>query len=155
MSLRRRLVLPSVALLMAATAAACGSDDAPTNASTEDFCEGQGSLMADLSADMENVPEPKEIAESIQSWADEVEEIGTPEDMSEEARAGFEATLEQARDIEASDLETDNLDELGEELTGDAKKEAEAFNEYVAETCGNLFEDLELPEVPELPETTE
>lgn len=153
MSLRPRLALSVVALLLAATAGACGGDDTqPTDASTEEFCEGQGNLMKDLTASAEEMPEPSEIAETIQSWADDVEKIGTPEDIPEDARAGFEATLEQARDISAEDLEAENLGKLGEELSGEAQKQAEAFNKYVGETCGDLLGDLDVPQVPELSE---
>ncbi|QBX55364.1 hypothetical protein EXE58_07790 [Nocardioides seonyuensis] len=150
---RRHLALPLVGVLLAATAVACGgSDDAPTNASDKDFCEGQSSLMQDLATSAQKTPEPTELAELIQDWADEVEEIGTPDDIPEDARAGFETTLEQARDISAEDLEQDNLDKLGEDLSGEAEKQAEAFNRYVGETCGDVFGDLDLPEVPELSE---
>ena len=150
---RRHLALPFVGLLLATTAVACGgSDDAPTDASDKDFCEGQSSLMQDLASSGEKAPEPAELAELIQDWADEVEEIGTPEDIPEDARAGFETTIEQARDISAEDLEADNLDKLGEELSGDAEKQAEAFNRYVGDTCGDIFSDLDLPEVTELSE---
>ena len=150
---RRHLALPFVGVLLAATAVACGgSEDAPTSASEKDFCEGQSSLMEDLANGAREEPDPAAMAELIQDWADEVEEIGTPEDISEDARAGFEATLEQARDISAEDLEEDNLDKLGEDLSGEAEKQTEAFNRYVGETCGDMFGDLDLPEVPELSE---
>ena len=149
MTLRTRLALPSVALFVAATTAACGSGGAPTDASPKAFCDAQGSLMSDIAASADKMPKPEDLAKSIQSWADKIEEVGTPDDMSEEARAGFEATIDQARDIEADDLKADNLDNLGEELSGDAKKEAEAFTSYVGEKCGNLLNDIQLPEVPD------
>ena len=162
MNIRTRLTMTSAVLLVGALTSACGGGSgAPTDASEKEFCDTQSSLLEDLlPEDMTNpeVPSNEDMAEAVKDWGAELEEVGTPEDISDDARAGFEAVIEQARDIDASDFTIEKLEELeqgGEDATAEVKKQAEAFSDYLTETCGNPMDNLDLPEMPEMPETTE
>lgn len=167
MTIRTRLALPSVVLLAGALVSACGGSGAPTDASDKRFCQAQMSIldelvpdMSDLS-DLENVEMPSndDMADAMHAWADRIEEVGTPEGIPEDARAGFETTVEQARDITAADFakadEDPGFDPFGGDLSGEAKDQAEAFGDYVNDKCGDPFGGDELPELPELPEAPE
>ena len=97
------------------------------------------------------------MAKAVKDWGKKIEEVGTPEDISDDARKGFEAVVEQAKEIDASDFSIEKLEELekgGADASAEAKKQAEAFGNYLTETCGNPMDDLEMPEMPEIPEST-
>ncbi len=163
MNIRTRLTMTSAVLLVGAVTTACGggSNGAPTDASEKEFCDTQSSFFKDLlPEDMTNpeVPSNEDMAEAVKDWGAELEEVGTPENISDDARAGFEAVVEQAREIDASDFTIEKLEELeqgGEDASAEVKKQAQAFSDYLTETCGNPIDDVELPEMPELSESTE
>lgn len=154
---RTRLALSSLALLMGAALSACGGG-APSDASTEEFCEAQGSLFADIDLGTSDLPSSEELARAFQDWGNELEDVGTPEDMSHDARAGWEDVVEEVKGVDAEDFSDENVQEQLEDLSDETGKQAEAFTEYVSKTCGGLMGDLgdvELPELPELPSSTE
>ena len=162
MPIRTRLALGSAALLLGAVTSACGgSSGAPTDASEKQFCDTQSGLFADLMPDDmadPQVPSDEDMARAVKDWGKELEKVGTPEGISDEARAGFESMVEQAGEIDASDFSIDQLEELAEggaKASKQAQKEAEAFSDYLNETCGNPLDDLEMPEMPEMPDATE
>ena len=162
MSTRTRLALSSAVLLVGAVTTACGGggSGAPTDASEEEFCDAQSSLLEDLlPEDMTNpeMPSNEDMAQSVKDWGAEIEEVGTPEDIPDAARAGFEAIVEQAKDIDAADFDTEKLEELemgGADASAEVKEQAQAFSDYLTETCGNPMDNLEMPEMPEMPEST-
>lgn len=157
-SSRARLTVTTAALLVGAATSACGGGGsgggAPTDASEEDFCQTQTSLLEDLMpADMTNpeLPSDEKMAKAVQDWARKIEDVGTPEDISDDARKGFEAIVEQADKVDASDFSIEKLEELeagGKDASAEARKQADAFEKYLTETCGNPLDDLEMPELP-------
>src|ERR687897_1054781 len=115
MTIRTRLTVTSAALLVGAVTTACGGGGggAPSDASEKDFCAAQSSLVENLlpddMADPE-MPSNEDMAKAVQDWGAEIEEVGTPEGISDDARAGFEAVVEQADDIDASDFTMEKLE---------------------------------------------
>lgn len=161
MNVRARLALTSTVLLVGVATSACGGGGALADASEKDFCDTQSSLFDDLlPEDMANpeLPSNEEMARAVKDWGRELEEIGTPDGISDDARAGFEQLVEQAREIDATDFTIDQLEELeqgGADASEAAQREAEAFADYLTKTCGNPLDDIEMPEMPELPGSTE
>lgn len=161
MACRTRLTLTTVALLVGAATSACGGGGvgggAPTDASEKEFCQTQSSLLEDLMpADMTNpeLPSDEKMATAVQDWATKIEAVGTPEDIPDDAREGFEAIIAQANAIDASDFSIEKLEELeagGKDASAEARKQAAAFEKYLTETCGNPLDDLEMPEMPQMP----
>jgi hypothetical protein len=157
MHIRTRLALSSAVLLVGAVTTACGGggSGAPADASEDEFCDAQSSLLEDLLPGDMNTPEMpsnEDMAQSVKDWGAEIEEVGTPEDIPDAARAGFEAIVEQARDIDAADFDTEKLEELemgGADASAEVKEQAQAFSDYLTETCGNPMDNLEMPEMPE------
>lgn len=162
MNNRARLTLSSAVLLVGAVTSACGGGGggAPSDASEDGFCEAANSLMADLiPEDMTNpeMPSDEDMAQAVKDWGAKMEEVGTPEGISDDARAGFEAVVDQAKEIDAADFSMENLEDLemgGADASEEVKKQAEAFGTYLTETCGNPMDDIEMPDL-EMPETTE
>ncbi len=157
MDIRTRLTLTSAVLLVGAVTSSCGGGGggAPTDASEDGFCKAANSLLEGLVP--EDVADPQmptdeEIAKAVKDWGKRMEDVGTPEGISDDAREGFEAVVDQTKDIDASDFSLENLEQLergGEDASEETRKQAEAFGSYLDATCGSMMDDLEVPELPE------
>jgi len=101
-----------------------GGDSAPKDASVEDFCTAMKGF-GDASA------EESKVADHV----DELKDTGTPSDMPEDARKGFEFIIDNAK----------KLDDLGDKLSdqaafedafsADAVTKLLALFTYVGTTC--------------------
>ena len=155
---RTRLTASAAVLLIGAAASACGGGGAgggaPADASEKEFCQTQTSLLEDLMPDMSSteLPSDQQMAKAVKDWGAKIEKVGTPEDISDDARKGFERIVEMADEIDAADFSIEKLEQLeagGEDASPEAQKQADAFEKYLTETCGNPLDDLEMPEMPE------
>lgn len=160
MNTRTRLTLSTAVLLVGAVTTSCGgASGAPTDASKTDFCEAQASLFKNLKFDVSDpeasMPTEKDMADAMQSWSKDLEKVGTPEDISDDARAGFEKIIEQSADISEDDLKSPDLNALEDDMSKEEKSQAEAFATYTTEKCGSVLGGLESPVIPEMPETNE
>lgn len=156
MNTRTRLSLSSAVLLVGAVTTACGgggAGGAPGDASKDDFCAAQASLLENIDIDFTDpeaaMPNEKDMANALHDWADELEKVGTPEGIPDDARKGFEEIVKQASGISEADLKSENLDALEADMSKEQKANAEAFNTYVTDNCGSMLGDLETPELPE------
>ena len=161
MTIRARLTLTGAVLLVGVATSACGGGGgAPSDASKDSFCEAANSLMSDLvpaDATTPDLPSGREMAQAVKDWGARMEEVGTPEGISEDARKGFESVVDQAEEIDAEDFSMENLEDLekgGADASAEEEKQAEAFGNYLTDTCGSPTDDIELPELPEVPEST-
>lgn len=97
------------------------TDSIPRDAAAEEFCEA-----------MTAVQEAEGFEDSQEQW-EEMVEVGTPEDMSDDARDGFEVLVEisqESADKEEAEGRVDDLDKGDEAIVT-------AFLEYYATTCGS------------------
>lgn len=120
----KHALLAASLLLVAGTAVGCGG--APTDASKKDFCE-----QVTKAGEMESADDAKD-------WGKEMEDVGTPKGISDDARDGFEIVVDAAKDAEEEDGKMKEPDVSD----GDQKK-VDKFGEYVGKECA--------PEVPETP----
>lgn len=162
MTIRARPTLAGAVLLVGAATSACGGGGgAPSDASKDSFCEAATSLMSDLvdaGSTTPDLPSEEEMAQAVKDWGARMEEVGTPESISDEARKGFESVVDQVEEIDAEDFSIDDLEQLesgGRGASAEVKEQAEAFGDYLTDTCGNPLEEIELPELPDLPETAQ
>ncbi len=110
----------------------CGGP--PSDASKTEFCAAttDRSWADDLGTDADG----DDISDALREWGDELDDIGTPEGISGDAREGFEYTVDYLRHVDP-----DDFDDLGDaapandDLSDDEQERVTAFNEYVAETC--------------------
>ena len=79
------------------------------------------------------------MVEALRTWAEELEQVGTPDDMSDQAREGFELIVRAAADLEPGDV--DNLAHLGEDFSEDEMAATEAFEDYATQHCESPFGD--------------
>jgi hypothetical protein len=138
--LKRPLAGAGAAVLLALSLTACGGG-APADASVEDFCnavqgdnddEALGKAVVDKDWD--------KVADLLKEQIDAVEEVGTPEDIPDDAREGFELQIDKAGDLSADDIEKafeDQKDPFEADLSDDETKKIEAYTEYQTETCAD------------------
>ena len=117
--------------------AACGGGpgaDAPRDASIDDFCEAKGWMVAEgMDRFFESgLPSDDELVDLVHAWGDELARTGTPDNMSEDARVGFERFVERVGDLESGDVRDGSFnwqDENWENV------EETSFANYVTNTC--------------------
>ena len=132
------LTIASLALVLTGVAG-CGDDGgdgasgAPTDASVDDFCANFltfGEEFGALGAD----EDPSAVIKAIKGIADDMIETGTPDDISDDAREGWEISLDAIKDI-PDDATQDELMELDSEFSDSEQEKSDAFDDYLAETC--------------------
>ena len=147
-------LLAASLVLVAAAAVGCGGGGGsggggtPSDASADDFCgvfDDFNAAVVELGEDAEN----SELIAALKDTGEELEEVGTPEDISDDARAGFELTVKTIEDLD-DDASEKELESLEEDFSDEEKEQSDAFNEYLSETCeGGSGEPSEVPsEVP-------
>ncbi len=143
--LMRPGLLTASLVLVGASVVGCGGGGAPTDASEDDFCKELNSVFTevDLGGEGEDTTQQKMIA-AIKTWAEDLEKLGTPENMPDEARDGFELMIKEVGDLD-EDATTEDFINLEEDLSESETKASAAFEKYTTDTCG-------APEMPELPE---
>lgn len=129
-------LLATSAILSMLGLAACGGGstdvDAPTDASVEDFCGAYVSLFTE--GDVEAIK-----GEDITSWGEELEQVGTPEELSEDERAGFEILVSFAGDVDA---DADLADIEDPDVSDDEQEQLDAFISYTATACTDQMMEL-------------
>ena len=109
--------------LAAAFLPGCGP---PTDASVNDFCD----VMDDFPRSFNQ--------EEMDDYLEELRDTGTPDDISDDAREGFELNIEllEEVDFDADDQDiADDVQERRDDLSSDEQEALAAFDEYQAETC--------------------
>ena len=156
----KHALLAASLVLIGGGAVACGdgggeggseTGGAPTAASKTEFCDAFNSLFTDVGqlagADGE-APAEEELLEQFKKWADTMEDVGTPEGIPDDARAGFEVAMQQVEDLQPEDLEGEGLAALEDKLSEDEKAQGQAFTTYTNETCGDPLEELVPSDAP-------
>lgn len=149
--IRRAAAAGCLTLVAALSLGACSDDgdggaggsssSAPDDASLEDFCGAFNGLFDEVMAEAASGDSTK-MVRALKDWAAEIEEVGTPADMPEDARNGFELFVEQARGVD-EDATLADLERLGEGLSEAEQADGEAFSDWTTESC-----PLDLPELP-------
>ncbi len=135
-------VLGGVALVVALvitlvlTLGGGGASGAPTDASTDEFCDAMEEMYGGLFVfALQESDAPWETGRAVEVLTD----TGTPEDIPDDARAGFEALVDALDQVDG--MTTAEIEEIDEFNTdeGDDSPETEAFEDYADETCGEMF----------------
>ncbi|KRF12433.1 hypothetical protein ASG90_15825 [Nocardioides sp. Soil797] len=113
----RRLALVGASMALLGGMTACGGP--PDDASEKDFCDGW-SKFEESSSDFDDAKDAVK----------DLEDVGTPKGISDDARKGFEFLVDEIGDADDEDDLPDDSD-----LSDDEKKQSEAFSKYVMETC--------------------
>lgn len=151
----KHALLTASLVLVGASAVGCGGGGGvgggvggpPTDASEKEFCTSLTSLFADLGS-MTDASDADTI-KAIKTWGKGLEEVGTPENISDEGRKGFELITEQVAELDEGDT-TEDFAQMDAELSESENKAVDAFDTYTTDTCASM--SPEAPELPELPE---
>lgn len=138
--MKHALIAASLVLVAGATAGCGGGDggSAPDNASTEEFCDSYTSMLESM---MKMSPDSDQAVTALKDWGEKLEETGTPEDIPDEAREGFEVIVGALAELDADATQAD-LENLGGDLSAEEEQASEAFGDYVNETCPMEMPDL-------------
>jgi hypothetical protein len=139
-SIKRASGAASAAVLLALSLSACGGD-APTDASTADFCDawnGQQDAFSDIDPEGSPSEQAESLTDALKKWGEELEEVGTPEGIPDDARDGFQVIVDTVADLDADDVEKAIEEQDAEflEPSEDDKKKTDAFEQYAGEECG-------------------
>lgn len=141
--IKRPAAAAGAAVLLAFSLSACGGP--PTDASKEDYCDAVNDNSALNDIDFEN-PDEEAFVDALKEQAEKLEEVGTPEDIPDDAREGFEIQLETIQGFSADDWEEafnseSDEDPFEKDLSSDEKKKVDAYTEYENETCDDSESD--------------
>jgi hypothetical protein len=144
--MRAALTIAGLALAFGGLTGCGGSDDgggssAPADASKDDFCEAFNGLFETVMAQATEA-DTSAMVKAIKEWAADVEDVGTPNDMPDDARHGFELLVQQAKDID-DDATLEDFENLGKDLSADDEKDGKAFTDWATANC-----PLDLPGLP-------
>ena len=80
----------------------------PTDASKTEFC----ATATDRSwaEDLGEEPDGEAIVDGLESWGSDLDEVGTPEGISDDARDGFDITVDYLGDLDPGDF--DDLEDV-------------------------------------------
>lgn len=141
-------------LALATSLTACGGSDggsgasAPDDASASDFCDGFNGLFEKVLAQAASGDSSAMIT-ALKGWAGDMEDIGTPSDMPDDARRGFELFIDQAKDLD-EDATLDDLQNLGDDLSDDDQADGEAFSSWTTENCALDIPGVDASDLPSI-----
>jgi hypothetical protein len=140
-SIKRPVAAAGAAVLLALSLTACGGG-APADASKEDYCKAVGDAGSEEFGKAITDKDYDKAADLIKESAEKIEEVGTPEDISDEEREGFEIQLDAVKKLNGDDLKEafeaeDGEDPFEADLSDDEKDKVEAYNKYENETCSD------------------
>lgn len=142
--MKRTALLAASLALVAGTTIGCGGDDGggggaaasdepPTNASTAEFCGGFKDLITELSS-LGADAKPAEAVATLKKSGDALGEVGTPEAMPDDARAGFVLVLDEIEKLD-DDATREDINGLGADISKDQQTDMDAYEKYLQETC--------------------
>jgi hypothetical protein len=133
-------LLAASLVLVASGAAGCGGDDSSgSNAkdapSTATFCGALKGFQDDLAAADPSTDLTAYIT-TLKDAADTLDDVGTPDDMSADAKDGFAITVKRIKDV-PSDATSDDLAGMGDVSAAD-KTKLDALDDYITKNCPDL-----------------
>lgn len=128
----KHALLAASLVLVAGTTAGCGGGP-PTDASKEDFCQVFEDFYETASG-FDEESSDEDLVKALKKVGEQLEEVGTPEDIPEDARRGFETTIEMINEVE-DDATEEELEKIEDQLSDAEQKDSDAFDDYLAKTC--------------------
>jgi hypothetical protein len=125
-------------LLVAGGAAACGDDGGDgavdKGASKDDFCGAFQDFYDDLTG---ITGEEKNLGEILKKAAKKIRDVGTPDDIPDDAKEGLELTLDAIDEL-PDDATAEEMSAIEEDFSDADKKKSEAFSDYLEKTCPDI-----------------
>ncbi len=132
-------------ILVAGGAVGCGDDGGgggvlPGNnaPSTEEFCGALKDFQDDFS-EADPTKDLKGYIQALKDAADKLEEVGTPDNMPDDAKEGFDLTVKTIKDLD-DDATLEDLSKIGD-VSDDDQKKIDALDKYIDKECPDLNEE--------------
>ncbi|MCW2774625.1 MAG: hypothetical protein JWN91_2951 [Nocardioides sp.] len=119
-----------------------GGASAPDDASKKDFCAAFNGFYEKVVSQATDADSASMI-KALKEWAGDIEDVGTPSEMPEEARHGFELFIAAANDID-DDATLEDLQIIGDDLSDADQKDGQAFSDWTTDNC-----PLDIPGLPD------
>ncbi|MFN8195280.1 MAG: hypothetical protein U0R80_13470 [Nocardioidaceae bacterium] len=129
--------LLATAVLVAGSATACGgggdSVNSPSDASVDDYCQTFVSVFTDIGTDPTKIT-----GKQIKDWGKALEDTGTPKDMSDDERQGFEIFVSFAKSVD----ENASIDDIEDpKVSDDEQKQVDDYLAYSQKSCAQAMTD--------------
>jgi hypothetical protein len=126
-------------VLVAGGAAACGDsggkgDGGSDAASQKDFCGAFQAFYDDLT---KLTGEEDNLGEILKKASKRIRDVGTPEDIPDDAKEGLELTLDAIDEL-PDDATVDDMTSLEDKFSDADKKKTDAFQSYLEKTCPDI-----------------
>jgi hypothetical protein len=140
-------------VLVAGGAVGCGDDgdgggSGDETTSTADFCGALKTFEDDL-AETDPTADLPGYLKALKDAADKLDEVGTPDDIPDDAQDGFDLTIKTIEDL-PDDATLDDLSKLGDVSDADQKK-IDALDDYIDKECPDLDEEEPSASAPTAP----
>ncbi len=109
-----------------------GSDGG--SASAEDFCAAFQGFQDDLGG---MTGQEENLGEILKDAAQQIEDVGTPEDIPDDAKEGLQLTLDALMAL-PDDASIEDMGGLEDDFSDADKEKTDAFTTYLEETCPDL-----------------
>jgi hypothetical protein len=136
-------LLAASLVLVAGGAVGCGDDNssdgggggaADKSVSQDDFC---GAFQA-FYDDLQDVTGTEDnLGEILKKAAKRIEDVGTPDDISDDAKDGLQVTLD-AIDALPDDATSEDMAGLDADFSDADQKKVDAFSDYLDKTCPDI-----------------
>ena len=127
-------------ILVAGGAVGCGGDDGGDGGSDEktaskaDFC----GAFQDFYDDLQGITgEEDNLGEILKKAAKRIEDVGTPEGISDDAKEGLQLTLDAIDDL-PDDATAEDMGTIEDDFSAEEKKKTDAFTDYLEKTCPDI-----------------
>jgi hypothetical protein len=131
----RRLAVGGV-LVLVGVLAGCSGDEGDSEgagtASQDEFCEAFNGLVDEVMG--AGISDPSAMVRAVKEWASDMEELGTPAEMPDDAQRGFELFVDKAADLD-EDMGLEDLQNLGSELSEEDQADGQSFTGWTQENC--------------------
>jgi hypothetical protein len=136
-------LLAASLILVAGGAVGCGDNGdggggGDSKTSTSDFCGALKDFQDDFSA-ADPTKDLKGYIKILKDAADKLDNVGTPDGMPADAKAGFDLTIKTINDL-PDDATLDDLAKIGDVSDADQKK-IDALDDYISKECPDLNGD--------------
>jgi hypothetical protein len=134
-------------ILVAGGAVGCGDDGdggggGGNDTSTADFCGALKDFENDF-GEADPTKDLKGYIKALKDAADKLDEVGTPDDMPDDAKKGFDLTIKTISDLD-DDATLDDLAKIGDVSDAD-QKNIDALDTYISKQCPDLGDASESP----------
>lgn len=116
----------------ASPSAGASDNGTPEAESTEGFCEELAGLSA--AAAQAKPDDTSAAVKALKEWVGQMEDYGTPSELSDEEREGFEVMISAFRDVD-DDASMEELQQLGTDSSDADMEKVEAFSTWTTENC--------------------